>query len=84
MALLFASHQLGCSIKREAGAAVHGARLFLSTLIADHVVVQLDFKNAFNSVRRDKMLTAAVRDLVPMLFHFIHLLYPFPLTSFLG
>ena len=76
MALLFEPRQLGYGIKRGAEAA---ARLFLCTLIADHVVVKLDFKNAFNSVRRDKMLTA-VRDLVPMLYTLcIH-----PLHSFSG
>ena len=55
-------------------AAVHAARLFLRTLIADHAIVKLNFKNAFNSVRHDKMLT----DLVPMLFPFIYFMYSSP------
>ena len=82
MALLFAPSQLGYGIKRGAEAAVHAARLFLRTLIGDHVVVKLDF-NAFNSVRRDKMLTA-VRDLVPMLFPFYTFCVFIPFTPFLG
>ena len=45
--------------------------------------MKLDFKNAFNSVRRDKMLTA-VRDLVPMLFPFIHSVYSSPSLLFWG
>ena len=81
MVLLFAPRQLGYGIKRGAEAAVHAARLFLHTLVADHVVMILDFKNAFNSVRRDKMLTA-VRNLVPMLFTFIHSVYSFPSLLF--
>ena len=61
----------------------HAARLFLHTPIVDDVVVKLHFKNAFDSVRCDKMLTA-VRDLVPMLFPFIHSMYSSPSLLFWG
>jgi len=53
-----------------AEAAVHAARLFRCTLIADHVV-----KIAFNP---DKMLKA-VKDLVSTLFPFIPSVYSSPL-----
>ena len=51
--------QLGYSTALGAEAAVHSSRLYLSNLPPDHVLLKLDFKNAFNSVRRDKMLEAA-------------------------
>ena len=50
MAFLFAPHQLGYGIQTGAEAAVHAARLFLRTLVADYVVAKPNFKNAFNSV----------------------------------
>ena len=55
-----------------AEAAVHAARLFRCTLIADHVV---SIKIAFNP---DKMLKA-VKDLVSTLFPFIPSVYSSPL-----
>ena len=82
MALLLAPRQLGHGTTRGAEAAVHAARLFLHTLITEHVVVKLDFKNASNSIQRDKMLTT-VRDLVPA-FPFYTLRVFIPFTPFLG
>ena len=40
----------------QAEAAVHAARRLVSNLPAGHVVVKLDFSNAFNCVRRDLIL----------------------------
>ena len=54
MAVLLAPHQLGYGVKRGAEAAVHSARLFLHNLKPQQVLLKLDFKNAFNSLRRDK------------------------------
>ena len=48
--------QLGYGTRLGVEDAIHSARTYLRELLADHVMVQLDFKNAFNSVRRDKVL----------------------------
>jgi len=45
--------QLGVGVSGGAEAAVHAARRLVSNLPAGHVVVKLDFSNAFNCVRRD-------------------------------
>ena len=49
--------QLGYGTPRGAEAAAHAARLYLNNAQADHLL-KLDFKNAFNCLRRDKMLEA--------------------------
>ena len=64
-------------------AAVHAARLYLLNLNPNHVLLKLDFRNAFNSVRRDKMLEA-VQDLAPELFPFVHSAYSSPSSLFWG
>ena len=58
MAALFFPRQLGYGIANGAEAAVHAARLYLNKADHNTVMVKLDFKNAFNSIRRDKMLEA--------------------------
>ena len=72
LASLLAPWQLGVCIKGGAEAAVHTARMYAG----DHWIVKLDFKNAFNSLRRDKMLLA-VSDLAPALYPFVHSSYIF-------
>ena len=63
--------QLEYGIKRGAEAAVHGACLFLKILKGNEVLLKLDFKTAFNSMWRDKMLNA-VKQLVPVFFLFTY------------
>ena len=63
--------QLGYAIKRGIEIAIHSARVYLSNLPHDHLILKLDFKNAFNTIRRDKMLLA-VKDLAPSLLPFVH------------
>jgi len=63
---LLTPRQLGYGISGGAEAAVHATRLYLDQLQPDHALIKLDFRNAFNSVRRDKMLKAA-QDLVSIL-----------------
>ena len=53
----------------------------LANLDSNAAVVKLDFKNAFNSIRRDRMLLA-VSDLCPSLFHFVHSAYASPPPCF--
>ena len=64
---LLAPRQLGYGISGGVEAAVHATRLYLNQLQADKALIKLDFRNAFNSVRRDKMLEA-VQDLVPSIY----------------
>ena len=48
--------QVGCGVPRGAEAAVHAARKYLNQMEGDKVMVKLDFKNAFNMIRRDCMV----------------------------
>ena len=66
--------QLGCGALRGVEAAVHAFRKYLKDLQSDQVILKIDFKNAFNSVRRDKMLLA-VEEFIPELHPFVHSSY---------
>jgi len=83
MASLLSPRQLGYGIRGGAEAAVHATRQYLNNLEPDHAVVKLDFKNAFNSVRRDKMLDA-VQVLAPKIYPFVHCVYSSPSSLFWG
>src|SRR6218665_137152 len=50
--------QIGVGVPEGAEAACHAARRFLKTMPTDSIMVKLDFKNAFNSLHRDRMLLA--------------------------
>ena len=69
-----APRQLGVGIRGGAEAAAHAARKFVQASSGDSVLVKLDFKNAFNTVRRDCILET-VRDKVPEIFNFCKLAY---------
>ena len=56
MGILLSPRQLGYGVRNGAEAAVHAARLYLQKADPSSVVVKLDFSNAFNSIRRDRML----------------------------
>ena len=64
---LLALRQFRFGIKGGAEAAVHAARMYAGDRDDNHWIVKLDFKNAFNSLRRDKMLLA-VHELAPALY----------------
>ena len=83
MGALLAPRQLCYGTPQGAEAAVHAARLFLDNLQPSEAILKLDFKNAFNSIRRDKMLNA-VRSLMPELTPFVHSAYGEPSTLFWG
>jgi len=54
--------QVGCGVKGGCEAAVHASRVFLdANKETGKVLVKLDFKNAFNSVRRDYMLQSVAK-----------------------
>ena len=83
MATMLAPHQLGYGVKGGAEAVVHSARLFLRNLKPDQALLKLDFKNAFNSIHRDKMLSS-VLDLAPDIFQFVYSAYSITSVLFWG
>ena len=66
--------QLGVGTAGGMEAAVHATRQYLQHLSPDHLIAKLDFKNAFNSVRRDAMLET-IASTIPELFPFVHAAY---------
>ena len=83
LASLFTPRQLGVGISGGCEAAVHSARRFLQSLPADHVMVKLDFSNAFNSLHRHDMLLAT-RDRLPELYGYCLSAYSEPSILFYG
>ena len=83
MGVFLDRRQLGYGIKGGAEAAVHAARLFLGELNPDKAVLKLDFSNAFNSIRRVKML-GAVSEHILELYPFVHSAYSAPSSLFWG
>ena len=75
--------QLGFGTPKGAEAAVHAARSFLSGMEEGHLMLKLDFKNAFNSIRRDKMLYA-VLEKAPQIFPLAFAAYQLPSFLFFG
>jgi hypothetical protein len=68
---ILAPHQLGYGIAGGVEAAVHTSRVYLNHLPNEKAMLKVDFRNAFNSIRRDKMLKAVeqyVPDLLPFVF----------------
>ena len=63
----------GTSSGAEAAAA-HASRLYLLNTQIDHLLLKLDFKNAFNCLWQDKMLEA-VCEFAPELFPFVYSAY---------
>ncbi len=80
---LLAPRQLGYGVRRGAEAAVHATRLYLSDISSDKAVLKLDFRNAFNSIRRDKVLEAVLEH-APGLYPFVHSAYTLPSSLFWG
>ena len=83
MGILLAPLQLGYGTSLGCEAAAHAARTYLHNMELNHLMLKLDFKNAFNCLRRDKMLEA-VRECAPALFHFVHSVYERPSSLFFG
>ena len=80
MGALLAPRQLGYGTPHGTEAVVHAARLFLDNLQPNEIILKLDFKNAFNTIRRDK----AVRSLAPELAPFVYSVYSEPSILFGG
>ena len=81
MGTILAPRLLGYGIKGGCEDAAHSAKLYLDTLNPNQALLKLDFRNAFNSIRRDKMFEA-VQDLAPDLFPFVHFAYSSPSSLF--
>ena len=81
MAALLAPHQLGFGVPLGAEAAVHASRVYLQDMLDCHLLLKLDFRNAFNRLRRDKMLLA-VHDNALELFPLVHSAYSAPSSLF--
>ena len=80
--LLFPS-QLGYGTPRGAEGAVHAARIYLSSLESGKLLLKLDFSNAFNTIRRDKMLSSTLAK-SPGIFPFVHSAYSQSSILFFG
>ena len=78
-----APQQLGYGIPLGSEAAARAARCYLENMSPGQAVIKLDFKNAFNCLRRDKVM-AAVRDVAPELFQFVYSAYQTPSSLFCG
>ena len=75
--------QLGCGVPLGCEAATHAARRYLHDMPPGHQLLKLDFMNAFNSLRRDKILSA-VKDSAPELFKFVFSAYSSPSELYCG
>ena len=75
--------QLGSGIAHVCEVAVHVARSFLSTLPKDKIMLKLDFKNAFNCIRRNSGSREGShsRDFPVCFFPVILLHHPFSFRS---
>ena len=56
--------QVGVGVPRGAESLVHRVRMWLQQAAPEHMLIQLDFRNAFNSVKR-KVLLQAIADSCP-------------------
>jgi hypothetical protein len=75
--------QLGYGTPRGVEAVVHSAHRYLSSLDVNSVMVKLDFSNAFNSIRRDKMLQS-VWEKAPWIYPLVYTSYHQPSLLFFG
>lgn len=79
----FHPHQLGVGTAGGCEAAVHAARRFLHDMPSDHIMVKLDFNNAFNSLHRSDLLEG-IANRLPELFPFVYSAYSHHSTLYFG
>ena len=73
----FRPHQVGVGTPNGCEAAVHALRAYLTSQTypqAAKVILKIDFKNAFNSIRRDVILQL-VKSKMPKVYNFIYQCY---------
>ena len=69
MAALLSPHQLGFGVKGGAEAGVRAARRFITNLPDNEVMIKIDFRNAFNTLRRD-VIMEAVKENIPEVLNY--------------
>ncbi|XP_021957065.1 uncharacterized protein LOC110853130 [Folsomia candida] len=80
----FSPHQLGVGIKGGAETGAHAARVYYNyPHHTPKAFLKIDFRNAFNEVRRDTLLHT-VRDNFPSIFPFVSQCYANPSSLFFG
>ena len=79
----FCPRQLGVGTAGGCEAAIHSARRYLESLPSGHVLVKLDFSNAFNCLHRFDMLQA-IRHQVPELYSYCYSAYCRPSNLLFG
>ena len=75
--------QLGYGTPGGCEAAVHASRQFLENLSDNEVLVKIDMRNAFNTVRRDRFLST-VRQRAPSLYRLLWQAYSKPSSLYFG
>ena len=83
MGSLLDLRQLGLGTPLGAEAAVPTACQFLDNIVAGHLMLKVDFQNAFNTVRRDKILLSVLKE-VPEIYQLTHAAYSQPSFLFFG
>ena len=73
--------QYGVGVRGGAECLIHHARNWLHTAPPDHGLLQLDFRNAYNSLNRNHMLSAIAHH-CPILSHYATACYGNPATLF--
>ena len=76
---LLSPYQLGFGVPGGVNTAVHVSRIYLKHLPPQKVLLKIDFRNPFNSIRHDKMLEATEVH-IPDLLQFVHSVYSIPST----
>ena len=71
---IFKHVQVGVGVRGGMEGAIHSTRQFVESLSSEEVVVKLDFKNAFNTIRRDVVLEEVSKH-IPSIFHFVSTAY---------
>ena len=80
---LLAPLQVGVGVPGGLEASVHAARRYLQNSTSEHALVKLDFKNAFNSIRRDCILESTLQ-LLPEIYTYVHSAYSTASDLYLG
>ncbi|OXA58286.1 Retrovirus-related Pol polyprotein from type-2 retrotransposable element R2DM [Folsomia candida] len=79
---IFSPHQLGVGIKGGAEAAAHAARIYWNySHDSPKAFLKLDFRNAFNEIRRDTLLQI-IREKFPNFYRFVSQAYSSPSEIF--
>ena len=79
----FQPHEMGVCIPSGAEVAVHACQNFIRSEDSNSILLKIDFKNAFNTVRRDAILHK-VKESLPQIFPFVFQAYAQPADLVFG